>query len=51
MEAFAVTGDAKQCVRIVRRFFDAGLDELLINVGASDTERRAAFDLITAINR
>ena len=51
VEAFAVTGDTKQCVRIVRRFFDAGLDELLINVGASDTERRAAFDLITVINR
>lgn len=51
VEAFAVTGDTKECVRIVRRFFDAGLHELLINVGASDAERRAAFDLIAEVNR
>jgi alkanesulfonate monooxygenase SsuD/methylene tetrahydromethanopterin reductase-like flavin-dependent oxidoreductase (luciferase family) len=51
VEAFAVTGDHDECIARVRRFFDAGIDELLINVGASAAERRAAFDLIAAINR
>jgi 5,10-methylenetetrahydromethanopterin reductase len=51
VKAFAVTGDTNECVRIVQRFFDAGLDELLINVGASDAEREAAFELIAAINK
>ncbi len=51
IEAFAVTGGRDRCIATVRRFFDAGVDELLINVGASAGERRAAFDLIAAINR
>jgi hypothetical protein len=34
----------------VRGFFEAGIDELLINVGTSPTERRAAFELVAAIN-
>ncbi len=51
IDAFAVTGSREQCTAKVRRFFDAGIDELLINVGASDAERRAAFDLIATVNR
>lgn len=51
VEAFAVTGEQDRCIATVRRFFDAGVDELLINVGASAAERRAAFDLIAAVNR
>ncbi|MBC7779655.1 MAG: LLM class flavin-dependent oxidoreductase [Proteobacteria bacterium] len=50
IEVFAVTGNHTTCVSAVRRFFDAGVDELLINVGSSAAERRAAFDLIAAIN-
>jgi alkanesulfonate monooxygenase SsuD/methylene tetrahydromethanopterin reductase-like flavin-dependent oxidoreductase (luciferase family) len=50
VEAFAVTGNREQCIATVRRFFDAGVDELLINVGATAAERRAALDLISAIN-
>jgi alkanesulfonate monooxygenase SsuD/methylene tetrahydromethanopterin reductase-like flavin-dependent oxidoreductase (luciferase family) len=51
IEKFAVTGDRDRCIATVRRFFDAGVDELLINVGTSPAERRAALDLIAAINR
>jgi len=51
VEAFAVTGERDRCLATVHRFFDAGVDELLINVGASAAERRAAFDLIAAVNR
>ena len=51
VEAFAVTGERDRCIATVRRFFDAGVDELLINVGDSAAERRAAFDLIAAVNR
>jgi 5,10-methylenetetrahydromethanopterin reductase len=51
IDAFAVTGDRDACIAKVRRFFEAGVDELLINVGASAAERRAAFDLIAAVNR
>ena len=50
IEKFAVTGDRDRCIATVRRFFDAGVDELLINVGTSPAERRAALDLIAAIN-
>jgi 5,10-methylenetetrahydromethanopterin reductase len=50
VEAFAITGTRDQCVALVRRFFDAGVDEMLINVGSTDAERRAALDLIHAIN-
>ena len=50
VEAFAVTGSLSTCVATVRRFFDAGIEEMLINVGSTKAERRAAFDLIAAIN-
>jgi len=50
VEAFAVTGGRDQCMATVRRFFDAGVDELLINVGSTAAERRAALDLIAAVN-
>ena len=50
VEAFAVTGDHAACTATVRRFFDAGIDELLINVGSSASERHAAFELVAAIN-
>lgn len=50
VDAFAVTGNRDKCIATVRRFFDAGVDELLINVGASPAERSAAFELIAAVN-
>ena len=50
VEAFAVTGSLSTCVATVRRFFDAGIDEMLINVGSAEAERRAAFELIAAVN-
>ena len=50
VEAFAVTGSLSTCVATVRRIFDAGIEEMLINVGSTKAERRAAFDLIAAIN-
>lgn len=50
VEAFAVTGSVTSCVATVRRFFDAGIDEMLINVGSTDAERKAAFELIAAVN-
>ncbi len=50
VRAFAITGDAATCRATVQRFFDAGLDEMLINVGSSAAERTAAFDLIAAVN-
>ena len=50
VEAFAVTGSLSTCVATVRRFFDAGIDEMLINVGSTEAERRAAFELIAAVN-
>lgn len=50
VKAFAITGSREQCAAMVRRFFDVGVDEMLINVGSTDAERRAALDLIKAIN-
>jgi 5,10-methylenetetrahydromethanopterin reductase len=50
VEAFAITGDLSTCRATVQRFFAAGLDEMLINVGSAAAERRAAFDLIAAVN-
>lgn len=50
VEAFAVTGSLSTCVATVRRFFDAGIDEMLINVGSTEAERKAAFELIAAVN-
>jgi 5,10-methylenetetrahydromethanopterin reductase len=50
IDAFAVTGERQACIRTVEGFFDAGIDELLINVGASAEEREAAFELIEAVN-
>jgi hypothetical protein len=50
VEAFAVTGSLSTCAATVRRFFDAGIDEMLINVGSTEAERKAAFDLIAAVN-
>lgn len=49
--AFAITGNQAQCLAIAQRFFDAGLDELLINVGSTEAEISAALALITAVNR
>ena len=48
--AFAITGNHTQCLAIAQRFFDAGLDELLINVGSTEAEITAALALITAVN-
>ncbi len=48
--AFAITGNHMQCLAIAQRFFDAGLDELLINVGSTEAEITAALALITAVN-
>lgn len=48
--AFAITGNHKQCLAIAQRFFDAGLDELLINVGSTEAEITAALALISAVN-
>jgi 5,10-methylenetetrahydromethanopterin reductase len=50
VEAFAVTGSLSTCVATVRRFFDVGIDEMLINVGSTEAERRAAFELIAAVS-
>ena len=50
VEAFAVTGSLSTCLATVRRFFDAGIDEMLINVGSTEAERNAAFELIAAVN-
>lgn len=50
VEAFSVTGNLPACVATVRRFFDAGIDELLVNVGATEAERTAAFELVSAVN-
>ena len=48
--AFAITGNHSQCLAIAQRFFAAGLDELLINVGSTEAEITAALALISAVN-
>lgn len=50
VEAFAVAGSLERCRERARAFFDAGIDELLINVGATPAEREAALALIAAVN-
>ncbi len=50
VEAFAVTGSLHTCSATVQRFFEAGIDEMLINVGSTAAERAAAFALIAQVN-
>ena len=50
VQAFAVTGSRAECIATVERFFAVGVDELLINVGATAEEQRAALELIAAVN-
>lgn len=50
IDAFAVTGDLAACRATLDRFFAAGLDEVLINVGTTDAEVDAALALIRAVN-
>jgi 5,10-methylenetetrahydromethanopterin reductase len=50
IDAFAVTGDTATCRATLARFFSAGVDEVLINVGTTDAEMAAALALIRAVN-
>lgn len=48
VRAFAVAGTSAQRRAIADAYFDAGCDELLINVGTGEDERAAALELIAA---
>lgn len=50
IDAFAVTGGTPAARAVADRFFAAGLDELLINVGTTDAEMEGALSLIRAVN-
>lgn len=51
VDAFAIVGTPARCRERVEAFLAAGVDEVLINVGSTPSEREAALKLISSINR